>query len=524
MAARRNDKDLTPQQWEIRNLAESDLESFIRLVSPKQVLGAIHIELCQWWTRQDAKTHQVVLLPRDHGKSRYIAFRVAWYITNYPDCRILYISATSGLAEKQIKFIKDILTSPIYTKYWPEMIHPEEGKREKWTSTEFSVDHPKRKEEAVRDPTVFIAGLTTSITGMHCDVAVHDDVVVYENAYTPEGRAKVKSQYSLLSSIEGGDALQWVVGTRYHPEDLYSEMISMQMEIFDDKGNIVDYEPVYEIFERVVEDAGDGTGQFLWPRQQRSDGRWFGFDIRILAKKRAQYMDKTQFRAQYYNDPNSGEDAGINRGKFQYWDKQHLRFDGMNWYYKNSRLNIIVSMDFSVSTGKRSDYTAITVVGVDGERNYYVLDIDRFKTDSIREYYEHFLAMYTRWDFKKAVFETVAAQQVLVKELREAYLKPNGIMLSIIEVKPNRHQGSKEERIAAILEPLYENMVMYHYRGGNAQVLEDELVLQFPPHDDCKDALSNALEHLTPPTSSRVRNGDRNQNVVYHPRFGGVVA
>ena len=49
---------------------------------------------------------------------------------------------------------------------------------------------------------MFTAGLTSSITGLHCDVAVLDDVVVKENAYTQEGRNKVREQYSLLSSID----------------------------------------------------------------------------------------------------------------------------------------------------------------------------------------------------------------------------------------------------------------------------------------------------------------------------------
>lgn len=87
------------------------------------------------------------------------------------------------------------------------MIHPEEGKRKKWTSTEIAVDHPKRADENVRDPTVFTAGLTTGITGMHCDIAVLDDVVVKENAYTDR---QGQSQYSLLASIEGADSQEWV--------------------------------------------------------------------------------------------------------------------------------------------------------------------------------------------------------------------------------------------------------------------------------------------------------------------------
>jgi len=97
------------------------------------------------------------------------------------------------------------------------MVHPEEGKREKWTETEISVDHPLRAAEAVRDPTVFTAGLTTGITGLHCDIAFMDDVVVRENAYTIEGRTKVASQFSLLTSITGTDAIVVAVGTRYHP-------------------------------------------------------------------------------------------------------------------------------------------------------------------------------------------------------------------------------------------------------------------------------------------------------------------
>lgn len=506
---------------QIREAAENDLETFIRLIMPQQVIGSVHSELCRWWTRQDALSHQLTLLPRDHGKSRYVAFWVAWQITRDPTIRVLYISATSNLAEKQLKFIGDILTSKVYRKYWPDMVHPEVGKREKWTTTEICVDHPKRKEEAVRDPTVFTGGLTTSLTGLHCDIAVLDDVVVYENAYTEEGRNKVKSQYSLLSSIEGADSKEMVVGTRYHPNDLYQDMIETEEDVYDEVGNVVGSNSVYEVFERKVEDSGDGSGEFLWPRQQRSDGKWFGFNREILAKKRAKYLDKTQFRAQYYNDPNDGSDANIDRSRFQYYDKKFLTQSQGHWYYQDRRLNIVASVDFAYSTGARSDYTAICVIGMDHERNIYILDIDRFKTDKISTYFKHIFDMYTKWQFRKLAAEVTAAQKAIVEELKAGYIRPQGLGISIVEVKPTRHQGSKEERLAAILEPAYNNLGVYHYRGGNCQVLEDELVLQFPPHDDCKDALANCIENVNPP--QRQHGGRvRRSNVISHPRFGGV--
>jgi len=506
---------------EIREAAESDLETFIRLVSPKRVLGGVHQELCAWWTRQEAKHHQLVLLPRDHGKSALVAYRVAWEITRRPDVRILYISATSNLAEKQLKFIKDILDSSIYRRYWPEMTHPEEGKREKWTNSEIAVDHPLRKEEGIRDPTVFTGGLTTSLTGMHCDVAVLDDAVVFENAYTEVGRNSVKSQYSLLSSIEGAEAQEWVVGTRYHPKDLYSEMLEMGEDLYDDDGEIIGSEPIYEIFERQVEDAGDGTGEFLWPRQQRSDGKWFGFDRKILASKRGKYLDKTQFRAQYYNDPNDPGEARIDRSKFQYYDRNLLSDSNGGWYYKDKKLNVFAAVDFAYSQSKRADYTAIVVVGMDRDGYIYVLDVDRFKTDRITDYFQHILDLFTKWDFRRLSAEVTAAQQAIVRELKDSYIRPYGLSLSIVETKPTRHQGSKEERMAAILEPKYENLSVWHYKGGNCQTLEDELVMTHPPHDDCMDALANAIDIAVPP-SNRAYGGQSRSNVITHSRFGGV--
>lgn len=508
----------------IREAAEADLETFIRLVAPKQVIAGFASEMMRWWTRQDAKTHQLCLVPRDHGKSRYVAFRVAWELTRRPWIRVLYISATSNLAEKQLKFIKDILTSSIYRKYWPEMINEEEGKREKWTNSEISVDHPRRREEAVRDPSIFTGGLTTSLTGLHCDVAVLDDVVVYENAYTEEGRTKVRSQYSLLSSIEGADAQEWVVGTRYHPLDLYGEMLDMKEDIYSQEGELIDESPVYEVFERQVEDNGDGTGEFLWPMQIRADGMRFGFNREILARKRAKYIDKTQFRAQYYNDPNDPGSARIARSNFQYYDKKLLTNDGGHWFYGNRKLNVFASVDFAYSLTKRSDYTAIVVIGVDGDGNIYVLEVDRFKTEKISDYYDHILDLYVKWEFRRLAAEVTAAQKAIVEELKDSYIRPNGLGLSIVEVKPTKHQGSKEERLAAVLEPRYENMSVWHYRGGNCQTLEEELAVQHPAHDDCMDALATAIEISVPPAGNTARDRKRNSNVIYHKRFGGISA
>lgn len=505
---------------QIRQLAESDLLSFIKLVHPNRVLGGVHEEVINWWTRQDAKTHQLLLLPRDHQKSALVAYRVAWWIVKHPWIRVLYISATSNLAEKQLKFIKDILESKVVKYYWPELVNESKFDREKWGAGEISVDHPLRSAENVRDPTVFSAGLTTTITGLHFDVAVFDDVVVPDNAYTEQGRASVQAQYSQLASIESTDALQWVVGTRYHPKDLYNDMMEISIDLYDQNGELYSSEPLYEKFERQVESQGDGTGEFIWPRQQRTDGKWFGFNQEILARKRAQYLDKTQYYAQYYNNPNSIEDAIISSDLFQYYEPNHVKYKDGSWHYRERKLNVFAAVDFAYTIGKKSDYTCIVVVGVDYENNYYILEIDRFKTEKISTYFDHILKAYEKWTFRKIRCEITAAQSVIVKDLKDNYIRPYGLALAVEEFKPTRHLGSKEERVTATLEPRYSNRQIWHYKAGNIQTLEEELILKNPPHDDIKDTLASVIDMCVPPVGNRSLS--RSAEIQYHPRFGGI--
>lgn len=504
----------------IRIAAEEDLSKFIKLIAPHRVHGAIHEKVIKWWTREGAKSHQLLLLPRDHLKSSLVAYRAAWCITKDPTVTIMYMSSTSNLAEKQLKFIKDILDSKTYRRYWPDMTHPDEAKRERWTNEEISVDHPLRKKEAVRDPTVFTAGLTSSRTGLHCKVAILDDMVSPENAYTTEGRDKVESQYGHLASIESTDAEEWVVGTRYFDKDLYGQMMAMEAEVMDEDGNISSSVPIYEVFSAVVEDRGDGTGEYLWPRQQRaSDGKWFGFNQQILAKKKAQYLDRSRFNSQYYNDPNSSDDQSIERNKFQYYERKHVTQEHGKWMFKGNPLNVFAAMDFAFSRTSQADYTALAVIGIDSDRRVFILDLDRFKTNRISDYYDCVIKAHGKWNLRKLRAEITVAQEAIVEELK-LRLQQDGYLLPVDCFRPDRTMGTKAERIDAILRPRYENQSIFHYQSGITTDLEEELIHIKPSHDDLKNALADAIEIATPPIKQQ-RVVDR-PKVIYNTRFGGA--
>lgn len=510
----------------IREQAIEDLYFFAQLINPGYMYGEVHRSVFAWLQNYNLfgqggslATNKLIMLPRGHLKSHMVATWAAWIITKHPDVTILYVSATAELAETQLYAIKNMLGSTIYRRYFPEYVHPQEGKRERWASNKLSVDHVKRKKEGIRDATVATAGLTTNTTGWHADIIIPDDLVVPENAYTEDGRQAVSRKSSQFTSIRNSGGFTLACGTRYHPLDIYNEWKNQVYDVYDEEGIKIDEAPVWEFQEFVVEE----DGIFIWPRVVRKDGKAFGFNMQILSRIKAEYSDRVQFYAQYYNDPNDPGSDRISRSKFQYYNVRYLKKEGGRWFFNGKRLNIYASVDFAYSLKKTADYTAIVVIGIDSASNVYVLDIDRFRTDKVAEYFNHIRDLHAKWVFNKLRAEVSVAQKVIVNGIKDFIMK-NGLRLSVEEFRPSRHEGSKEERIAAALEHKYDNSEMWHMEGGWTAVLEEELILSRPPHDDIKDALASAVSIAVAPAksfSSGVKDLFTSSN-RYNNRFGGV--
>ena len=114
------------------------------------------------------------------------------------------------------------------------------------------------------------------------------------------------------------------------------------------------------------------------------------------------------------------------------------------------------------------------------------------------------------------------AQKVIVNSIKD-YVRKEGLRLSVDEFRPSKAEGTKEERIAAALEHLYDNLQMWHQEGGWTAVLEEELVLARPAHDDVKDALASAVEiAIAPAKSAGAAVKDFFTQTKATSRFGGV--
>lgn len=514
---------------ETRRAAEEDLFTFAVLVNYNYAYGIIHEKVFRWLSDPDAGKRQLLLLPRGHLKSHCIATWCAWEITRKPWTSIVYLSAGEDLAKDQIYAIKNMLTNPVYKKYWPDMVNPREGDREHWSAYSINVDHPERKNRGIRDHTIIVKTVKSNFVGLHCESIVFDDVVVPNNAYTETGRREVQRALSQCTSILNPGGQIKAVGTRYHPKDAYQDMMNAEYRIWDeDARDFVRTDKLWEIMEEVVEDAGDGTGRFLWPRTASTDGNSYGFDVQELERIKADYQSKgeiAQFFAQYYNNPNDDSTNLLDRSVFQYYDIDNIKVSPYGVTHKDKRLNITAAMDVAwtdikESGGKDPDYTAIAVVGVDEDGYYYVLDLVRFRTSNFKVYYDNVISLADKWGFRKITVESNAGGKFVAQEIEKMSREAGGVIS--VDYKSNAGFGSKSKlmRQYAIVNPKYELKSVWHRRDGLSSILEEELILERPPHDDLVDALGMAMEKLKPPMKSRSYL-DNDKVVISDVRFGG---
>lgn len=507
-----------PTQQSIKLRAEDQLYFFACLVNPSYLYGTVHREALDWLSQNDASLDQLLLLPRGHLKSHLIATWCAWWITKFPETTILYVSATDDLAKLQLSAIKSILTSDTYRRYWPDMVHPEEGKREVWNVFNIQVDHPRRKQLGVRDHTVAARSVESNTTGLHCDVLIFDDLVVPGNAYTETGRASVSGAYSQFSSVINPGGITKAVGTRYHGKDIYSTMLSAEVEEFNNEGQIVSTRKLYEVFERKVEE----DGEFLWPRTLNPNTKkWYGFDHAELAKIRAKYFaagEKAQYYAQYYNNPNNPEEDTITSDSFVYYDRKYLKCQGGDWYFKGKRLLIFAAGDLAYTNSATSDYTAFAVIGLDDEGYLYILELDQVRTNKYDVMYKMAARLHDKWGFRKLRMETNAGANLAVEYMKDEARKAGKTL--VIEGK--RSEGEKSERCEMILLPRYENKTVLHYQGGLISTYEEQITLARPSHDDLRDAVAAAVEISKVPVKRKSQ--DTSGRVIgINPRFGGRV-
>jgi phage terminase large subunit-like protein len=171
----------------------------------------------------NTKRKLLILQPRSHGKSMLAISYCVRKLCMDRNATILFISASSGQAEKRVRLIKQYMDSEKIIEDWGNGadIPSFKGPDSKWTASQIYL----QRDGSNIDPSVDAIGTGGKITGAHCDVVVCDDIDDDLTTASPSVRAKTRDWLTgTITPILNQGGILIVVGTRKHHDDVYAHM------------------------------------------------------------------------------------------------------------------------------------------------------------------------------------------------------------------------------------------------------------------------------------------------------------
>lgn len=421
------------------------------------------------------------LAPRGHGKSTIgdVDFCITKVLRN-PDIRIMIGSKTQTQASA---FLKEIRTHFEQNVNLIRIFGDWKKNRDNvWNDKEFTVN---RRTVIKKEATVSALGASGAVVSKHFDIIIGDDLVGFENARTEAQRKVLKEWFysSLYPTLEPDGEIH-ILGTRYSPMDLYEDLIKSKN---------------YKVNVQQAITIKDGQEVSLWEskfsleklRSIREEAGLIIFNM--------QYQNNTElakgkiFKYKYFKHFEEYEvDYALNRVRVKVLDAQGVPF----WI----PVRIYMGADLAISEDETSnnDYFVLTVIGVDKNKNVYVLDYLKERLsfnaqlNAILDYGRNKFPMVERIGV-----ETVQYQKSLAQEIRRLSLLP------VINIQTSKDKVTRAMRRSA----LFENGKVF-FRIGMDDL--EECLLLFPEvdHDDLFDGLDFALTVADQGNSARVLNRD----------------
>jgi predicted phage terminase large subunit-like protein len=423
-----------------------------------------------------ANPRAIMLMPRGHGKTigaiHHLARRIG---ESAGRLKIGVVTATEIGALQRSGTIRSMVESDSFAEIFPWAAGGVVSR--KWTEAVWTVKGAEGYAE--KDATVTAGSLYGLRPGPRFDLLLADDLIGRDECATAAQRQKASDRFwSVIDPMLTPTGQVIVLGTRWHEDDLYAELMR--------KG-----------WPAHVRQALAEDGTALWPDYWTAE--------RLAAKRLG--MGSAWFDLQYQNDP-SGMGGNIFKREFyRYVDRVPA----------GARR---VGLDLALGTSQRSDYTAAVEVLEDAECNLYVVGAWRERLeDGIRQWLTgvddagapiltgpaltgprllwnldmlppDFVGCYQQFPATRRLaalnIESVAYQAAFTQEM---------LRYTRLAAHPCYPDSDKVTRARAVAIR-YEAGKVYHLRGApGIQMLEDEQIA-FPndEHDDLVDALGYAAD------------------------------
>ena len=297
------------------------------------------------------------LAPRGFGKST--VGDVDYCITNIlrdPNIRIMIGSKTQTQAEAFLKEVRSHFEQNV------ELIRIfgdwRKSKDNVWNDREFTVN---KRTVIKKEATLTALGASGAVISKHFDIIIGDDLVGLENARTERQRANLKEWFysSLFPTLEPDGEIH-ILGTRYNPLDLYEDLIRSGSYVVN--------------IQRAI-NVLNGEEKSLWEEK---------FTLERLKQIRAD-SGKIIFNMQYQNDTELAKGKIFKAKYFRYYEEYKLDYDfqtakvriktaeGIDQWIK---VRVYFGCDLAISEKEtdNNDYFVCMIVGVDDEKNVYVLE------------------------------------------------------------------------------------------------------------------------------------------------------
>lgn len=461
-----------------------------------------------------AGLRRLVLMPRGHLKSTIgTVLYSLWRIYRNPEIRVLVGSNLQSLAYSFIRELRSYLENPELQHIWNNRPHikgnliPAIQKKTNARNFNGETEAEDRKviwnnvalqvvrEGKFKEPTIYATSVGTTVTGMHFDLVILDDLVDFKNIESEQKKTQVEEWIADIESVLnppqlvqiaaasgelvfndvlGGEVV--VNGTRYAVDDYYGQVLDKQEEL----GYKVHSRNIY----RNGKDASDG---YLW--QER-------YNDKVIASLQAR-LSPRRFSSQYLNTVYEKDAHLFNTNAIQVIpDSSVFRSNGkMCLRLPNNRIELlvpIIALDPAFSTSKTGDDCGIVVGGKLRDGTLIVIDaaVDRMVTAEVVNKVREFADKYDTL----RVFAEANGVGALVPDI----FKPESSYVNGRAIIVNTHyeQRPKESKIQGVLElPLNTGKIVFCERVRNQERLWKQLV-NYPGvrHDDFLDAIVTLYE------------------------------
>lgn len=311
------------------------------------------------WDRLLENQYGLYLMPRESLKTTlFVESYVTKKILDNPEVRIAVITDTyRPHATQRVGVIIKYLKTDAAEMYCPGIRTRVKAGSTKENEIDIPTPSGPRK---TKEPNLIATGVESPLTGGHFDLIVLDDVVNEKDKYSQTIRDKKREWFVQLFDLAEPQTQILVIGTRWHPQDLYQH-------IMDEYG---DYFTMHT--QSIFNDDGS-----LWLPEF--------YESRLGLLQR----NPIHFSHQYLNLPIAGQDAPINLEWFR-TDTSPVRTD---------LVKVVLAIDpaYGEKEATTGCYNAGVVIGYDKENRVWLLDgfITRDTLKAVRA--KHATAMFNRW-------------------------------------------------------------------------------------------------------------------------------